>query len=1289
MAPRAKDTSDIYGERYLHSGLSKDEVSKRVKALQSLLADLDQDTDKREDLRHAAQALVQPFIFDNTDKTIKLLAACCLADIIRIFAPDAPYSDPQLKKIFTMFVNQLKGLEKPDGQLFPRYFYLLERLAIVKAFSILIDLNAHDTLVHIFESFFNIIKPEHSNKVQTHMLDIMGSIIEDYESVPTELLETILARLVPPLKDENPEGYKLAARFIERCPHLEGSVTVYLNSIIVDNQHLESDLREKIDDIIFEINHYNPKLLLYVMPNLVTQLKTDDIETRMQSVTLLSRILVDSKSTSSSLDVSNALLSDLCARFDDISPKVREHITRLSTKIVVQLGSENPLTKAIMGALSCRLLDQDEKVRREVVPTMCSIAYSVPSAIPEKLMKDVLERMRDKKESVYTEAIQRVVELYCRIYAHPGEDVGQFKVLDPVTRIIPGKLLLARQIHGPDTKVLIDSLIDEKLFPSKMSPTERAHRLLHIPSAGLDAVHSLEQFLDEKRKLQDQLNRYLDLRAKWKQNQEDEEVNKTIGTVFNSIALHFPNPAEGCKLLHRWHDLKDNKIFNSVATSINQSKDISDSNSALVDALSRIGSKSPVHEYMSTVLRRASFNVFGRSQAGGLVQIAKENSDLAPEALSLLQMGAQYFPNCVAPHLEEISTLLKDHRESVTVPVLRIMTVTGHLLQQLFPSLPESLNERLLEFCKTGTPTQAKHTVLCLKKIHGDDVADVIRPVFKEIVDEHIGVASPLLLTKLQFLAQVASSVPLLFAEDVKICGSIVKSVITAKVDENEDEEELADEDAEDPNAPSLLAKKKIATIKMLVRHLEADPKSPTVNPVLRMITCQVDTDENPSDNDAACLRLAAACAVLRLARIPAYQERLEHSLFQKVAYVLLDTPSHIREKLIKKVEHGIMKRNLRYNYAAMLAFAAIDSDKENVLKAKAAVRRIMQRMRLHHEAFMKKTQTSATLASSKTGSLSSSFMPESLLPWVVHLVAHSPFYEEDKENNFKSSIQCLRMFIDPLLEIGESYTYMIQLLLTIKQTDDATDPSSESIYCIAELAQTILKQDAGGRLMKDTNTFPGPYLLPSTIYKKPEDKDKVTRRLTKLFIPDDIDIKRTPAHTPASGKKGLADTPRSAVETPTTRALTFEPVGDGKASGKKRGRKPGTKGGKKKAKAKHDETDNEGEGTNDEHEQDENEDPRPPPPEPSRRLPSRSARSQANERLKDEKEGKGDDEEGEGEDAKKGKLRTSSSSANSGSKKRKSKDKSSDHEEEEEEASAADKKTASKKVTTLTTINI
>ncbi|CAN0535126.1 unnamed protein product, partial [Ectocarpus sp. 12 AP-2014] len=40
----------------------------------------------------------------------RLLVACCLVEVLRIFAPDAPYTDDQVLATLSLIITQLRGL---------------------------------------------------------------------------------------------------------------------------------------------------------------------------------------------------------------------------------------------------------------------------------------------------------------------------------------------------------------------------------------------------------------------------------------------------------------------------------------------------------------------------------------------------------------------------------------------------------------------------------------------------------------------------------------------------------------------------------------------------------------------------------------------------------------------------------------------------------------------------------------------------------------------------------------------------------------------------------------------------------------------------------------------------------------------------------------------------------------------------------------------------------------------------------------------------------------------------
>ena len=48
-------------------------------------------------LHKAAEDLVQPFLHHHRSREVRTLTACCIADVFRIFYPDPPYDDDQMK----------------------------------------------------------------------------------------------------------------------------------------------------------------------------------------------------------------------------------------------------------------------------------------------------------------------------------------------------------------------------------------------------------------------------------------------------------------------------------------------------------------------------------------------------------------------------------------------------------------------------------------------------------------------------------------------------------------------------------------------------------------------------------------------------------------------------------------------------------------------------------------------------------------------------------------------------------------------------------------------------------------------------------------------------------------------------------------------------------------------------------------------------------------------------------------------------------------------------------------
>jgi hypothetical protein len=76
---------------------STGELLRRLTALATELKDMDQEEVDRDALTKPAKDLAHSNLLQHKDKGVRAWTACCLADVFRICAPEAPFTAPQLK----------------------------------------------------------------------------------------------------------------------------------------------------------------------------------------------------------------------------------------------------------------------------------------------------------------------------------------------------------------------------------------------------------------------------------------------------------------------------------------------------------------------------------------------------------------------------------------------------------------------------------------------------------------------------------------------------------------------------------------------------------------------------------------------------------------------------------------------------------------------------------------------------------------------------------------------------------------------------------------------------------------------------------------------------------------------------------------------------------------------------------------------------------------------------------------------------------------------------------------
>ena len=175
---------------------STDILLKKLKTLHTELAELEQGP--KYVLKGIGHELIHQSILLHKDKGVKAYAACCIADVMRLAAPLAPYKGPELTDIFHFFLRQLvQNLKTSDAPYYNQYFLLLECISNLKSSALICDLPKSDELIEqFFKDCFKIVRCDLSKKIELFVADILIVIIDEAHTIPPVVVTTLLAQFM-------------------------------------------------------------------------------------------------------------------------------------------------------------------------------------------------------------------------------------------------------------------------------------------------------------------------------------------------------------------------------------------------------------------------------------------------------------------------------------------------------------------------------------------------------------------------------------------------------------------------------------------------------------------------------------------------------------------------------------------------------------------------------------------------------------------------------------------------------------------------------------------------------------------------------------------------------------------------------------------------------------------------------------------------------------------------------------------------------------------------------------
>jgi sister-chromatid-cohesion protein PDS5 len=178
----------------------------RLKALLDELRTIDQDEAHRESLMPVAQDLAHQSLLQHKDAGVRSWTACCIVDMLKLFAPDAPYPASKLKELFTVIiVKMMPLLADPSHPYNSQHMYVLRSLAEWKSILLINEIPGAEKLTSaLFTTCFDVLSgpsksdngEELSKTVEHNMTEVLSTVIDEAPVISHDIVDVIVAQFL-------------------------------------------------------------------------------------------------------------------------------------------------------------------------------------------------------------------------------------------------------------------------------------------------------------------------------------------------------------------------------------------------------------------------------------------------------------------------------------------------------------------------------------------------------------------------------------------------------------------------------------------------------------------------------------------------------------------------------------------------------------------------------------------------------------------------------------------------------------------------------------------------------------------------------------------------------------------------------------------------------------------------------------------------------------------------------------------------------------------------------------
>lgn len=754
------------------------ELLNRLNALNDELSTLDQDNVDLISLETIKDDLINKKLIKHSNKGVQIYVSCCLANILRLFAPDAPYDNSDLNNIFKLFIQQFNNLSDTESPYYENYVKLLEIITEVKLIALVTDLSTKDKLIpQIFEIFYSLSanKSFDIDLLQQLLINILSEIISEVNQLDMNTLKLIFNKFLANSKNLKNQsnikvpGFEISLALCEiNSDKISRFVTFFFSELILEatNKNEELDLNsdsdnsmnenpdndsdndeniysskklskidliqlKKIHNLAVELWRFVPEILTSVLGLLDNELEADDARIRILATDTTSKILAIQPSRINFPTTYLGIYMNWLKKSLDISIDIR--ITWLNHLTPI-LESRNDITNDIVNGILKTMIDSNEKVRLDTIIELTKLKPStfLKNILNKTLMDTLLKLLREKNISIRNEIIQFLATLY------NFANVSKKTATNDFTDKIPINILDLIYINDNIVNSELDLALFEKIIPFESNNKIRVNNLLSLIC--LLTKKSQTAFLAIIKR-QTQLSKVilqllLLIESELDSIDKQEQVNHAIKWISKS----FPASYNFDLYMHYFLELNNKRFFRLLKLCATQNSDYDTIVNSMKELFNRVNdpkilssnknglNSTGMYNVIKLLLLRCSNIFYNISNISELVIVNNDTlSDLHEAARLTLNNISEICPSVLESHIKELSDSISVQIDKLDFNQSRISndcwrdlnTIYNYLEKNNSIQLNKKFYDTLYDLSIKGTVLEAKYAIKIISYITG------------------------------------------------------------------------------------------------------------------------------------------------------------------------------------------------------------------------------------------------------------------------------------------------------------------------------------------------------------------------------------------------------------------------------------------------------------------------------------------------------------------------------------------------------------------------------------------